>query len=108
MVQDTAKGRNDAVIHFNEPEQAFFMQRGDFEIVDAYRIAGREEDEKKEKEQLPPDYQTHVIPDIKHISMKTASMLLQSIDQRDRVLGIKTSMAATKLHRKSPSNQRAR
>lgn len=81
VVQDTAKAKTDAVIHPNEPEQAFFMSRGDFEIVDVYHIAGKEGDTDINKRYEPVNYQ--------HAVMKSAAKLLQSIDQKDRILGMK-------------------
>lgn len=83
VVIDTAHDKSQAVIHPNEPEQAFFMDRGAFDVVDAFEVA------KKHKVSGIPGQQS--IYDPMRSWRKVMGKAVEAIDPRDTIVSVKQS-----------------
>ena len=77
VVQDTAQTKDAAVIHYNEPEQCFFMDRGAFDIVDAFEVGKTHR------------YNDTRMWDHKDAQSKIAAKLVEGLDPKDRIIEVK-------------------
>jgi hypothetical protein len=80
MVFDTAHDKSQAVIHPNEPEQAFFMSRGGFDVVDAFEVG---------KKHNPKISNTQAIYDPHRAWRKVMGKAVETIDPKDQIIGVK-------------------
>ena len=76
VVQDTAKTRDSAVIHSNEPEQAFFMSPGSFDIIDVFETG------KKDKINRYERY------NYEHMTKKIGASVIKAIDPKDEIVKV--------------------
>jgi hypothetical protein len=77
VVLDTAQTRDAAVIHYNEPEQCFFMDRSAFDIVDAFEV-GKEH-----------RYNNVSMWDHQDAQKKIAAKVIEGLDPKDRIIELK-------------------
>lgn len=78
VVLDTAQTKDAAVIHYNEPEQCFFMDRGAFDIVDAFEV-GKSFDK----------YNDVKMWDHRAAQSKIAAKMVEGLDPKDRITEVK-------------------
>ena len=84
VVMDTAKTEAAAVIHSNEPEQCFFMDRAAFDVVDVFEV-----NTIRGKNQEYPEVGHSMRDDWGHTMPKIGSKILSYLDPKDAIVSSK-------------------